>query len=266
MLLIRSLIRSVLTIAGGLKITSFLWKFLSELYYLLGIVGFGGFIRRFKSVAITPEGKIVYRPFLPNDVLMISGMYEPYVNEVFKPEKGTIVLDIGAYIGYYTLRASKATGSRGKVIAIEPNPESFSILRENIKNNKLDNVIILNCAVGQSNGNVDLYISSHDCAASTTSPTMADQYKCKSRIKVHMITIDKLMQRLRIDRMDWMKIDIEGGELDALQGCQKIMKKSKNLKIVIETGSEEALHFLVKLGFSVRPLKGVNYYFASRVD
>ena len=73
--------------------------------------------------------------------------HEEEILEHFTPKEGDIVVDIGAAFGFYTILSSKMIGPKGKVIAIEPQPESFQMLNSNIKLNKLSNVKTLNCAI-----------------------------------------------------------------------------------------------------------------------
>jgi FkbM family methyltransferase len=242
-----------------------LWKFVPSLYNSVSKLDVLGFIQRTTSVAVTKNGEIVFRPLLVNDVLMISEMYEPEVSKVFTPEEGSIVLDVGAYIGYWSLHASKAVGSKGRVIAVEPNPESFSILSMNVKRNSLNNITAVNSAAGATDDDVTFYISSHDPTASTILSTMAESYYRSRRIKVHMITLDSLTQRLGIEKVDWIKIDIEGAELEALRGCKETIKRSANLKIILETDNEKVIHYLRELGLSVAPLNLANYYLAQQL-
>ena len=73
----------------------------------------------------------------------------------FSPKEGDVVIDVGAHIGPYTLKASKRVGLNGKIIAIEADPENFDILNRNIQLNKLTNVIALNYAVYSKEDKID---------------------------------------------------------------------------------------------------------------
>jgi FkbM family methyltransferase len=78
----------------------------------------------------------------------------------FTPKEGDIVIDVGAYIGPYTIIASKRVGENGKVVAIEADPDNFDLLNRNIQLNKLSNVIALNYAVYSKEKKVKLYLPS----------------------------------------------------------------------------------------------------------
>jgi len=83
--------------------------------------------------------------------------YEKHISEIFNPKFGDVVLDVGAYIGYpYTLRLAKLVGTA--VISIEPDPQNFRILVMNVKSNKLNDVILLNVAVSDKDGESPFYV------------------------------------------------------------------------------------------------------------
>jgi FkbM family methyltransferase len=80
---------------------------------------------------------------------------EDKIIERFSPEQGSIVIDIGAHFGRYTIIASKRVGPNGKVIAIEADPGNFEILN---KNNKLNNITSLNCASYSKEAKLKLHL------------------------------------------------------------------------------------------------------------
>jgi len=81
--------------------------------------------------------------------------YENEVKSRFCPKSNDIVIDIGAHIGEYALPAAK---NSGKVVAVEPNPDTFTILKKNIELNKISNVIPINQAIFDSVGFQELKI------------------------------------------------------------------------------------------------------------
>jgi len=86
-----------------------------------------------------------------------------YLSELpknFIPDVGDIVIDAGASIGAFSIKSSLLVGKEGKVIAIEPEPNSFKILDTNIKANKLFNVLCLNLALSNKEGYENLYVKS----------------------------------------------------------------------------------------------------------
>ena len=118
-------------------------------------------------------------------------------------------MDLGAGIGDYTLIASLKVGNKGKVIAVEPDSESFSLLVKNIRENKLQNVIPLNAAVSNKN---------------------------EKRNNIFFTTIDSIAKNLKLKKVNIMKMDIEGFEYLALLGAKRTLIRSRP-KLVIEIHS-----------------------------
>lgn len=131
---------------------------------------------------------------------------------------GMVALDIGAFIGFYTLALSKIVGGNGKVYAFEPGSANFLHLKANTA--KKTNVTIANYAVGEKQSKVPLYISSdlgfdHQCF---------DIGEGRERVEVNCIAIDDYLNNN--ERIDFVKIDIEGYDYYAVKGMQKTIKRS----------------------------------------
>jgi FkbM family methyltransferase len=235
-------------------LNSLLWEMILKIYELplfrkLVLSG-----KAISLVAKTEFGLFRYRPFFINEILMAEGLYEPHVKEVFKPEKGETVIDIGSNIGFYTLRASRYVGATGKVISIEPNPETFGVLKSNIMENNCNNVVALCCAAGAEDGYANLYVPSNYPAGSRI--VQKGSNSGITREKVRIITIDSLVRKLGLKRIDWMKIDVEGSDTEVIIGCKDIIERCKP-RIIIETGNARTIQLLAESGYCVKPLRGV---------
>lgn len=161
--------------------------------------------------------------------LILSNRWEDYQTTLFKQniKKGDVVIDIGAHIGYYTLIAANIVGKKGKVYAFEPDLKNFNILVKNIKVNKFKNIIPINKAVAEKNGKLDLFIN----------PTNTGDhriYQSKDKRKTMKINVITLNNMLRNEKVDLIKMDIQGSELVALKGASYILAKNKNIKIITE--------------------------------
>ncbi len=122
--------------------------------------------------------------------------------------KGYTVLDIGAHVGDYSILAGYGVGSKGHVIAIEPNPRLFGLLKRNIERNNMPNIIAINTAISNFRGfhdMVDEGQGSHFTTASLTNGYVSS-----------VTTIDSLLSDMGIRCVDAIKMDIEGEELNAL--------------------------------------------------
>jgi FkbM family methyltransferase len=110
-----------------------------------------------------------------------------------------IVIDVGAFPGDFTLHASMLAGNSGKVIAIEPHPKNFSLLKLNVMVNNLKNVFLVNKAVSSYEGKALLVASNADAHLSDS-----------EGIEVETVTLDKLLLNLGVNHADVVKIDVEG--------------------------------------------------------
>jgi FkbM family methyltransferase len=129
-------------------------------------------------------------------------------------KEGDIFFDIGASQGYYTILASRLVGISGKVYAFEPEPHSLNILTKN----KRDNVIIVDKAVTYQSGEFYFYLYRY-----STRSSLKAYAPYRRKIKVKGIDLDSFCHYEGIIP-NCMKIDIEGGEEDALRGAMKILK------------------------------------------
>lgn len=146
-------------------------------------------------------------PSFISDLSPIKG-YEKY----YKIKKGDVIVDAGAYPGDYTIFAGKRVSPNGKVIAFEPDPKNRRILQNNIKKEKLNNIII-----------VPKGLWSRDAVFSIVSDGLSSSISPEGNIKIEVTTLDSELKRLKIHRVDFIKMDIEGAEIEAIKGCKKTL-------------------------------------------
>ena len=163
---------------------------------------------------------------------------EDEIVEHFRPKEGDIVVDVGAHIGRYTIIASKRVGESGKVIAIEAHPGNFEMLNRNVKLNKLTNVTALNYAVYSKESKLKLYVPGEESGFTIYNTITTNRAKPEEKfIEVNANTLDNiLLQQNGISHADinWIKIDVEGAELEVLKGASSILSKSKDISLLIE--------------------------------
>ena len=141
-------------------------------------------------------------------------------------QPGDTFIDIGANIGEFALTAAGLVGPHGKVIAIEPMPQMLEKLTRHVGANGLGNVSLVGEAVGSSEGSVALFAPSPQSTEMHTGLTTRYQTDDRSTkvAQVAMTTIDTLADRLALTKVTGIKIDIEGGELDAFQGAMQSLR------------------------------------------
>lgn len=167
-------------------------------------------------------------------MLMLAHVWEPLETEICRQhiKDGMTVIDAGAYIGYYSILASKLVGSEGKVYAFEPSPESQMLLRKNIKLNNCKNIKVFEGAVTDKVGHITYHVSTTNLSGSSMFSKYSDPKGFRGiPIKVPTTSLDAIVGD---ERVDFVKMDIEGGETLALNGMAKIIKNNPNLKMIIE--------------------------------
>ena len=130
------------------------------------------------------------------------------------------VLDIGAHHGLYTLLASKKVGSQGHVVAFEPSPRELNRLRWHLRINRCRNVRVEPYALGRKEDLADLYVCTvHETGCnSLRPPNVAEPL---SKVQVPVKVLDHYVEGTALKTVDFVKLDVEGGELDVLKGAEK---------------------------------------------
>jgi len=172
----------------------------------------------------------------------VNRIHEEFTTILFKKvvNEGDIVVDCGTNIGYFTLLAAKLTGKKGKVYSFEPEPKNFNFLLKNIELNSYDNVFAAQKAVSDRAGTVKLYICPYDTGHHTINqyggikeyrPDFIDNKK--DFIEIEAVSLDDYFKDLN-QPINVIKMDVEGAELLALSGMNRIIHESKNLKMFVE--------------------------------
>ncbi len=136
----------------------------------------------------------------------------------YKLQEGDVVIDAGAYWGDTTVPLAKMVGENGKVIALEPIPQICNLLGKNILINGLDNVVILEEALFNTTGLQKFKL--------TDDWYIADEGDESERIyPLKTTTIDELVKRLNLSKVDFIKMDIEGSEIEAIEGAKETINR-----------------------------------------
>jgi len=157
---------------------------------------------------------------------------------------GFVACDIGANIGTYTVPLSRLVGPTGHVVSFEPNRPTCACLRQNIRQNRLNNVTILRAAAGPECGVADLVVTANNFGEVHLAPVAPAHSRafaggagagssapCTARVAV--TTVDCEVARLGLTRVDFIKIDVEGFELAALRGAVRTL--TTNASLVVQT-------------------------------
>jgi FkbM family methyltransferase len=185
------------------------------------------------------------------------GTYEPLVLhkfiELVKP--GYAVIDIGANAGYYTLLASKLTGEHGRVFAFEPNPQNLPILERHLALNRLrisKNVKIFEVAVAAKCDSA--YFDARYGA-------IAGRLSDAGDYLVSTVSLDDLFEHGDIPKIQVIKMDVEGGELIALEGARTLLQCCKPTILLGTHGQDihaRCCKLLEELGYRIEMIEIVD--------
>ena len=169
--------------------------------------------------------------------ILCPSLTEPFVTaeqylDFAQLKPGDVVLDLGSYSGLTSIAFSKAVGPAGRVIALEPDPVNHAAARTNIEMhrrlNTLDNIVLMQAAVSDVAGFLDL--SSEGAMGSAVSSVVGNY---RGRItRVESLTLMDLVERNRLDRVDFIKMDIEGSEEAVLRGGADLFRRHRPRVIV----------------------------------
>lgn len=138
-----------------------------------------------------------------------------------------VVVDVGANIGYYTLLAAREVGITGVIHAVEPCEENLGFLRKNVNSNELDNVLIHTCAAGRDSRRRGFHITgssdSHGFYHHPYTETI-------ETVEVAQAPLDNLVE----GKVDLVKIDVEGAEIEVLEGMKRIIAENPELVLILE--------------------------------
>jgi FkbM family methyltransferase len=151
---------------------------------------------------------------------------------------GNVAVDIGASLGEWTLPLARAVGPVGRVLAVEPLPHSAAALEATLAANSLRQVRVVGCAVGEQDGSAALAVPVVTSAHSDTGTTRVGVAGAgHETVNVSLRTLDSLAAEFGLDRVDLIKIDVEGHECRVLDGAASILERFRPT-LVIETGHE----------------------------
>lgn len=185
-----------------------------------------------------------------------SGIYErqetALIKRLLKPDD--IFVDVGAHIGYYTVVAAEIL-TRGEAIAYEPEVNNFELLEKNTED--YNNIKTLPVAIGSESGVRKLYVSEKNTGDHRLYATPNDERYANG---IQIISLDDSLLPI-INRINFLKIDTQGFEIEVLMGGKGIIKNSPNINILIEYSPAllrlaghspgELIGMLIDMGFHI---------------
>lgn len=237
---------------------SLLFAFFSRFIYRVFLKreppAYGEFMVR--DIIIRNEDGIFYCRRRDHDWSFVQPVWEKEIRDYFNLTEG-VFIDCGAHIGKYTIMISRRLGGRGKVIAIEPDKDNYKVLLRNIELNNCKNVIPLNIGLWKEKGKLKLYdLDDKNTGMKSILPANTD-FKI-----IEVDTLDSVLEKLEQKSVDLIKIDVEGVEVEVIEGYKKVVKQKPN--IIFESWSERNCQTIQNILRTYRIDKTAmhGYYFA----
>jgi FkbM family methyltransferase len=207
-------------------------------------------------VTLEPGVKMELDPYdLVSRQLLLHGTWEQDTWEQIAsnlPPDGTFI-DVGAHIGYYTLKGAHKVGNKGTVIAVEPNPETLKKLRANIDASKASNIVkVQPVAASDKEAQLEFFASPRENTgeSSLSRKNAAQAGEGVNTYQVRARPLDDIVEETGVQRVDVMKVDVEGADFWVLKGAERTINKF-HPKIYVETVDRQ----LKEMGSSVAELK-----------
>jgi len=169
-------------------------------------------------------------------------IYSKYVHE------GDTVIDVGAFMGYHTLKLSKEVGKEGIVYAFEPQKECFRQMQKMKKSLGIENWMLFNCMVG-SESKTALMKTRNDADPTTNSVKRNPWNYDYSAIEKEMIRLDRLCSKKNIKEIDFVKIDVQGLEHEVLKGMKDVIDNVEKIYMEVHTKYIEASEEVIESMF-----------------
>jgi FkbM family methyltransferase len=165
--------------------------------------------------------------------LFFFGEYEPELSEALRSRlgEGDIAIDVGANIGIHSLTMAEVVGASGCVLACEPHPRLARKLRSNLALNGAERVAVVEAAIGERPGVVDLAIAPPEepnQGRATLRPLTSEDWRST---RVPCVTIDALATELDLPFVSLIKIDVEGHEPAVLSGATMVLREHQPVLI-----------------------------------
>jgi len=200
----------------------------------------------------------------PDDQIMSPELSDRGTRETFETElmgrlvrPGDTVLDVGANIGYYTLQFARQVGPQGHVFAFEPDPQNFALLKLNVRQNGYANVTLVPKAVAARSERRRLF-RNRDNRGDHRIYASGDD---RESVDIETVALDEFFAG-DSRPIDFVKMDIQGAECEALSGMQSLLARNRHLRMFTEfwprgmrlcgSDPEQFLRRLLELGFEVR--------------
>lgn len=220
----------------------------------------------FRPVSIRSQQLVLdVTEFTAGPLYFGGSVYEPATTDFFIQQlrPGHVFVDIGANHGYFTMLAASLVGPSGQVFAFEPNPRVFEQLRTHVRLNRFEpRVSLQSCALAdRAGGTARLYVSqvatNSGLSSLTPNAELLDTGGLSEdgTVDVPLETFDRWRAAAGVERVDLVKIDVEGAEALVIAGMAETLRAGLIQSLIIETTWDSAAHRLMcAAGYEARSL------------
>lgn len=213
---------------------------------------------------VEPGIKMQLDPYdLVSRKILETGVWEPESLKAVADHLATngTFMDVGAHIGYYSLKAAGMVGPNGHVISIEPNPRTVPKLRGNIDASNAGSVRVWPVACASVESTLQLYAApgSNTGESSLSKENASQEGAAPIAYSVPARPLDAIVKEAQLDRVDVIKIDVEGAEFEVLKGAAHTLDEYRPVLIVelvenqlksMGTSIDQVTQFLTSHGYA----------------
>lgn len=208
------------------------------------------------TVALPYELSLIIQPGAPSYRNYLTGLYEVDLTRVVSSlvRPGMTFVDVGANIGYYMLLCSRLVGVGGRVYAFEPDPDTVRYLERNVALNHCTNVLVLAEAVSNK-----VAVLQFERPGPERGFLTGESLGGRS-VAVQSTSLDEYFAQIGWPRVDLVKIDAEGSEVQVLRGMVELVSRNPGIRLIVEwnvaaqrragSGPDELVATLQSLGFT----------------
>ncbi len=205
--------------------------------------------------------QIIARGFAKGLKINIGFSHVGYVLGTTEPEvqaaldmllrPGMTVYDIGANVGFHAISAARRIGPDAKVVCFEPLPSNAKQIEYNAASNKFTNIQVVTAALGSSEGEAAFWTSRQPTWGKLASVGKKPD-KFANEVKVSLRRLDSVVDELKLPPPALIKMDVEGSEIDVLEGARKTLERYRPTLLIEAHGTNAAIeNFLVAIGYRV---------------